>query len=28
MLSSFSKLPRAVLPTFRQASGIGVVSMG
>ncbi|MBC8169057.1 MAG: endolysin [Synechococcus sp.] len=28
MLSSFAKLPRAVLPAFSQASGIGVVSMG
>ena len=27
LLSSFAKLPRAVLPAFRQASGIGVVSM-
>ena len=28
LLSSFAKLPRAVLPAFSQASGIGVVSMG
>ena len=28
LLSSFAKLPPAVLPAFRQASGIGVVSMG
>ena len=27
MLSSFAKLPLAVLPTFRQASGVGVVSL-
>ena len=28
LLSSFAKLPIAVLPAFRQASGIGVVSIG
>ena len=28
MLSSFNKLPLAVLPAVRQASGVGVLSVG